>query len=128
MAINHQGQISVYDTGQHQITGVSQQQGASQSITFTSQHGLVRLAELPLIELADKDDAPEPSATQPTQTPADVASVSIEAIPLGGKQDVVGRPVDDIITMIERLAELRRKDILSEEEFTAKKAELLSRL
>jgi hypothetical protein len=36
--------------------------------------------------------------------------------------------MDDIFTMIERLAELRQKDILTEEEFAAKKAELLSRL
>jgi hypothetical protein len=128
LATNYRGQISLHDTGRHRITGVSQQQGASQSITFTSQHGLVRLAELPLIELADKDDAPEPSATQPTQTPANVPSASIEAIPLSGRQNAVGRPADDIIALIERLAELRRKDILSEEEFTAKKAELLSRL
>jgi hypothetical protein len=36
--------------------------------------------------------------------------------------------MDDIFTMIERLAELRQKDILTEEEFAAKKTELLSRL
>ena len=35
---------------------------------------------------------------------------------------------EDILRTIERLAELRQKDILTEEEFAAKKAELLSRL
>jgi Short C-terminal domain len=35
---------------------------------------------------------------------------------------------DGILETIERLAELRRKDILTEEEFSAKKAELLARL
>ncbi len=34
----------------------------------------------------------------------------------------------DILGTVERLAELRRKDILTEEEFVAKKTELLSRL
>ena len=34
----------------------------------------------------------------------------------------------DIISLIERLAELRQKDILTEEEFATKKAELLSKL
>ena len=34
----------------------------------------------------------------------------------------------DVFTMIERLAELRQKGILSEEEFVAKKAELLGRI
>jgi hypothetical protein len=35
---------------------------------------------------------------------------------------------DDILTMIERLSDLRQKNILTEEEFAAKKAELLNRL
>jgi hypothetical protein len=35
---------------------------------------------------------------------------------------------DDILTTIERLSDLRQKNILTEEEFAAKKAELLSRL
>jgi hypothetical protein len=34
----------------------------------------------------------------------------------------------DIFVKIERLADLRRKGILSEQEFSSKKAELLSRL
>ena len=34
----------------------------------------------------------------------------------------------DIVATIEKLAELHRKGILSDEEFTAKKAQLLNRL
>jgi hypothetical protein len=34
----------------------------------------------------------------------------------------------DVLRTIEGLAELRRKDIITEEEFSAKKAELLARL
>ena len=37
-------------------------------------------------------------------------------------------PTDDIFTKIERLAALRAKNIITEQEFEAKKAELLSRL
>ena len=47
----------------------------------------------------------------------------------------VGRPAagatssaDEIFSRIERLAELRQKGILTEEEFAAKKTELLARL
>ena len=40
--------MRVYDTGDHQISGFSQQQGGDQSLTFTSQYGLVRVADLPL--------------------------------------------------------------------------------
>ena len=37
-------------------------------------------------------------------------------------------PAEDIFFKIERLADLRKKGVLSEDEFAAKKAELLSRL
>jgi hypothetical protein len=36
--------------------------------------------------------------------------------------------MEDIVETIERLAELRQKNILTEEEFASKKAELLNRL
>ena len=37
LAIQQGGQVRVYDTGEHRITGFSQQQGGDQSLTFTSQ-------------------------------------------------------------------------------------------
>ena len=40
------GRTTVYDTGDHRISGFSQQQGGLSSATFTSQHGTVRLADL----------------------------------------------------------------------------------
>lgn len=49
LAIDIDGRISVYDTLDHQIGGVSQQQGYGASLTFTSQYGLVRLEELPRV-------------------------------------------------------------------------------
>ena len=41
------GQVQVYDTGDHRISGVQQHQGGNgKKVTFTSQHGEVDLAEL----------------------------------------------------------------------------------
>jgi ketosteroid isomerase-like protein len=41
------GEATTYDTGDHQIDGVSQRNsGGLRSLTFTSQNGPVRLAEL----------------------------------------------------------------------------------
>ncbi len=123
----------VYDTGDHAISGFSQQQGGDQSLTFTSQYGLVRVADLPLIapgaafaeagsgqdaaiaESPSRRDAPGPPPTTSKQ------QAQTSAPPARGSGD-------DIFTMIERLADLRQKNILTEEEFAAKKAELLSRL
>jgi hypothetical protein len=38
--------VRVYDTGDHRIGGVSQQQGATQTLSFSSQLGTVRLEDL----------------------------------------------------------------------------------
>ena len=46
LALDVNGQVSVYDTGDHWITGFSQQQGGDQSLTFNSQYGVVRLDSL----------------------------------------------------------------------------------
>jgi hypothetical protein len=41
------GKVKVYETGDHQISGVQQQQGGSKrDVTFTSQHGPVALDRL----------------------------------------------------------------------------------
>ncbi len=50
LAIQVNGQISVYDSAEHQINSFSQQQSGDQSVQFFSQHGLVKLADLTLIK------------------------------------------------------------------------------
>lgn len=49
LAIDINGRITLYDTLNHDITGISQQQGPGTSLSFTSQYGLVRLEELPIV-------------------------------------------------------------------------------
>jgi hypothetical protein len=129
LAIRQGGRVSVYDTGDHNITGFSQQQGGDQSLTFNSQFGLVRVADLPLVSpiAAPAQETPAvvfvepPLAAQPIFAPAQAAVSPPEAAkPASATQDV--------IATIERLAGLREKNILTEEEFAAKKSELLSRL
>jgi hypothetical protein len=46
LAVMRDGTVRVYDTGTHRISGFSQQQSGTQSLTFTSQDGLVRLEDL----------------------------------------------------------------------------------
>ena len=43
------GQIEIYDTGNHLIFGVAQAQSVDQTLTFTSQDGLVRVKDLPRV-------------------------------------------------------------------------------
>ena len=46
LAVMQHGHVRVYDTGEHRIGGFSQQQSSTQSLTFTSQLGPVRLEDL----------------------------------------------------------------------------------
>jgi hypothetical protein len=49
LVIEDGGKISVYDTGHHQIFGVAQAQSGDRTLSFTSQDGLVRVADLPRV-------------------------------------------------------------------------------
>jgi len=128
LAIDMGGRIAVYDTKDHQIGGFSQQQGGDQSLSFTSQYGLVNLSELELVPASDGGTAPAPmpaNAAPPQMVPA-LASVADDQPQQPSMRAV--RSDDDIFAKIERLAELHTKGILTVEEFQAKKTDLLSRL
>jgi hypothetical protein len=46
LAINDGEHIGIYDTANHPIFGVAQAQSVDQTLTFTSQDGLVRVKDL----------------------------------------------------------------------------------
>jgi hypothetical protein len=136
LALNIGGQVRVYDAGDHMISGFSQQQGGDQSLTFSSQYGLVRVADLPLVSPAPTHAAQDQAPAQVFE-PAPTSPVFLAPPPPATAQSFAPSPVaaaapapapQDIFATIERLAELRKKEILTEDEFAAKKAELLSRI
>src|SRR5579864_5594070 len=49
LAIEMNGKVTIYDTLDHQISGFSQQQSRGAALTFSSQHGLVAVASLPVV-------------------------------------------------------------------------------
>jgi len=118
LALDINGQLKIYDTLDHQISGVSQQQSGDASVTFTSQYGVVSVNSLPLITgpenaaTAAASPAPEPASPE--------SSVPIDVPPHAD--------ADTILATLERLATLKQKGIISEQEFAAKKAELLNKL
>lgn len=117
LAIEVGGRVTIYDTLDHQIGGFSQQQGFGGSLTFSSQYGLVEVASLPVVSV---DGVPPPSEAPAEWAPPPAPSDNNPVPPSRGQ--------DDLFALIERLADLRAKGILSDEEFAAKKTELLSRL
>jgi len=121
LAVDVGGMVTVYDTGDHRISGVSQQQGGDRTLSFTSQHGLVRLGDLPVVR-GETDSAPAPEAmpVEATRAPA--------GAPKALARETSGTPEADVFAKLERVAELHAKGILSNAEFEAKKAELLARI
>ncbi len=49
VAIEQAGQVTLYDSGEHRISGVSQQQSGTQELTFSSQNGTIRASDLPVV-------------------------------------------------------------------------------
>jgi hypothetical protein len=49
LVIDDRGAITVYDTGSHRVFGVAQAQSSDQTLSFTSQDGLIRVADLPKV-------------------------------------------------------------------------------
>jgi hypothetical protein len=121
LAVQENGQVTVYDTGDHAIGGFSQQQGGDQSATFSSQYGQFRVSDLPVVSgQAPAQWSPAPQWAQP-ETVAPTPIWHPAPPPDGGA-------VGDPLAQLERVAELHRKGVLTDAEFSAKKAELLSRI
>lgn len=107
LAVQQNGQISVYDTLDHQIGGVQQQQGPDSTLSFSSQFGTFAVNSLPLVSGGGSGSQSAPPPAPPSAPDATQG---------------------DVISQLERLGALRERGILTEQEFQAKKAELLSRL
>lgn len=121
LAIQVDGVTRVFDTADHRIGGVQQQQGGpSGSVSFTSQFGTFDTSSLPEIGAQQQ--------TRPTN-PMPQSAPAAPPEPQGQPQSSgVPSDVEAIVAAIESLAGLHQRGILSDDEFATKKAELLGRL
>lgn len=117
LAIDRGGQITVYDTLDHSIGGVQQQQGGAYgTLSFTSQRGTFTVDSLPVVSGAGYQQP----AQQPFAPPPPVAQ--------SGGSSLEPRTQQEVLNALERLGDLHQRGILTDGEFQAKKSELLSRL
>jgi hypothetical protein len=116
------GPVRVYDMLDHAIGGVQQQQGGLPgALSFTSQYGTFTVESLPLVSPArTTPPAPEPAAN-PASGTRPAAAQPERAAPARTDAGAV-------LVALERLGDLHQRGVLTDEEFAAKKAELLSRL
>jgi hypothetical protein len=138
LAVELNGQISVYDTLNHNIGGVSQQQGSDTSLTFSSQFGTISVNSLPLITGQGVPPAPQTNFANPVsqdqyngyapqasvqppiaQQPTVMAdnNTNPESLDINGSLDLLGK-----------LAQLRDAGAITDDEFNHKKAQILSRI
>ena len=125
LVIDTNGIVRVYDTLDHQIGGVSQQQGGNDSLTFNSQYGSFSISSLPLVS----GGAEAKEVTEPLQQNIENLKQPDTTAPSTQppySQDT--QSANDILGLIEKLAQLRDAGILTEDEYNSKKSDLLSRL
>lgn len=155
LAIDDGRRVTIRDTGSLRIGGVAQAQGASDSLTFTSQSGPVDLAQLPVVDgeaatphdradgaKRDRADTALDDHTDATTRDAPTrAGAGAHGEPDGETADPPSRAADDRalatrpaplaadpFVALEKLAALHARGIVDASEFAAKKAELLKRI
>jgi hypothetical protein len=101
LVIDSFGKTTIYDTRGHFITGFSQQQATGSAATFETDEGPIDLSQLPVIAAENQTDTHDPRG---------------------------GQTPDDIFSTIQKLADLRAKGLVNEQDFERKKKELLDRL
>ena len=137
LAIQINGVTKVFDTGDHNIGGVQQQQqgggvhqqqpgGAPGSVTFTSQFGTFDVSSLP--EVGTHRVTETPAARHQSQYQSEPAPQFAPQTPAPEPASGASGDPAAIVAAIESLAGLHERGIISDEEFATKKAELLSRL
>jgi len=140
LAVQVNGKVTVYDTLNHIISGVSQQQGGDDSLTFSSQFGTVSVNQLPILSSPGFTGTPaapantnfiHPAESQPSQFEAKVQnepSNEQAAAPLNehannpandpsnGGSMAMGSTADTI-SLIRELANLRDDGAITKEDF-----------
>lgn len=134
LAVELNGEVTVYDTLDHNIGGVSQQQGGNTSLTFSSQYGTVAVSSLPVIS---GNVTPAPPVAPPVNFAEPVHEVPVpeqpavmpqQPIAMADQGEGAAQSADELLALIEKLAQLRDAGVLSDSEYDAKKSDLLSRI
>lgn len=130
LAVELDGQVTIYDTLDNNIGGVSQQQGGNNSLTFSSQYGTILVNTLPIISgsgSSSQVNSAEPPPVNFAQAAPFKSNHQVDLQPQA-LSNFNNESSDTILALIDKLAQLHNAGVLSESEFEAKKSELLARL
>jgi hypothetical protein len=139
LAIQINGVTKVFDTGEHHIGGVQQQQGGGYgSAGFTSQFGTFVVSTLPEVDThpvaetpaatQQSQPGPAPRSAPPPQPPQPAPASTSPSTSTSTSMSMSTDNPAAIIAAIKSLGELHEQGILTDDEFATKKTELLGRL
>ncbi len=144
LVVERAGDVTVFNTLNHNINGVSQQQGGNTSLTFTSQFGTISTLNLPLVEGPAVPSAkPQPTNFAEPQNYNSSGSNQQQSSSSGQQSQSSGfsnpssvqrsspqsrQNSSEIMELLGNLGKLRDSGVLTDQEFDSKKTELLNRL
>jgi hypothetical protein len=129
LAIQFDGQVTVYNTLDNNISGVSQQQGSNASLTFSSQYGTIAVTTLPIISGSGMPAQRQTNFSQPAPISNQLAQRNnSNVMNTVDESHIDTTSADGVIMLIEKIAKLHEMGALTDEEFNTKKIELLSRI
>ena len=149
LVVERDGDVTVFNTLNHNINGVSQQQGGNTSLTFSSQFGTISTLNLPLVEGPGLIPANRPAPTnfaepqndnnsapnqqqQSSSNGQQSQSNGFQNQPFSPQRQQSPQPSNqgsaDIMELLGNLGKLRDSGILTDQEFNAKKTDLLNRI
>ncbi|MBU2237931.1 MAG: SHOCT domain-containing protein [Gammaproteobacteria bacterium] len=128
LAVEVNGNVTVYDTLDNNIGGISQQQGGNSSLTFSSQYGTILVNTLPIVSGAGSSNSNTNNQASHNSAPQN-NFVAPPAPAMQAPQNLTNASsVDEVIQLIEKLAKLRDMGAISDNEYNSKKTDLLNRI
>jgi hypothetical protein len=126
LATEQAGRVTVYDTQGYVIGGISQQQSDTATVTLSTDRGPVAIDSLPVVPAPPAESAKPAVASEQSAKPA--AASKAQAADGVTRPNISKQDLASILRILEQLAELNGKGVLTDAEFDAKKAEVLARL
>jgi hypothetical protein len=136
LAVKHMGVVTIYDTLDHQVGGVSQQQGGNDSLTFSSQYGTLSVSSLPVVNGQKSQQQQDPNFLNPAPmqnedvSPMNASPITndMPALPMNDAFLPSTTSSNEVISLLEKLGQLQKAGVLTDQEFQQKKSELLDRI
>lgn len=126
LAVEVGGTVTIYGALDHQIGGFSQRQSGDGAMSCARKYRPVSLASLPVVSINGQAPLQAPAPAPAPGSNPDWTSANNAAPPM--TNNAAFAPPADLLSTLQKLADLHNAGVLTADEFSARKADLLSRL